>query len=172
MLNIDNPENPVNLPLKLNQTREEIVQLRKDSIQNADSRLFSIGYGRDAKIPFDKMGNHFDGYPMAFVSVPAEKWARYEDTGAYGDFWDWEVNRDIIEWGTEERKIFVLNMPYDVVTDLDPRYSRKFSLAEVNQIEMPTNSYTMKKHGEYAVFVPNELVDTYNDFLPAEMRLP
>jgi len=170
LLKIDNPENPVNQPLKLNQTDEEIEQLRIESIQNAESKLFAIGYGKDAKIPFDKMGDHFDGHPMAFVSVPENKWAKYEGGAAYGDFW--EVNRDIIEWGIQERKLFVSNIPYGVATNPSPSSTRRFTRAEISLIEMPSNGYTVVEHGDFAVFVPNELIDSYNNFLPPELRLP
>jgi hypothetical protein len=168
MLNIDNAENPANIPTKFNQTAEEITQLRKDSIQNPESKLFSLGYGKDAKIPFNEMATRFgDEYKMGLLAMPEEKWAKYGDAQAYGDFW--EVNRDAIEWGIEERKIFVLNIDYGLATRSQASSTRRFTYAELKVIENPINNYTTIENGDYAFFVPDELQDTYKDFLPPEL---
>ena len=172
LLGIDDTNNPVNMPLKLNLSDAEIDQLRKESIQNPDSKLFSIGYGKDAKIPFDKMASNFgDDYKMGFLGMPDSKWTKYGETGAYGDFW--EVNSDVVEWGIEQRKIFVLNVDYDLATDAtNPSSTRRFTYAELKLIERPVNNYTLVNNGEYSFFVPNELLDTYEDFLPPELLIP
>ena len=66
--------------------------------------------------------------------MPDSKWARYNDAKAYGDFW--EVNRDAIEWGIEERKIFVLNIDYDLATNSEnPLSTKQFTYAELELIE-------------------------------------
>ena len=53
---------------------------------------------------------------------------------------------------------------------MNPLATKGFTYAEINLIEMPVNNYTLKKHGEYAVFVPNELIDSYEEFLPLEIQ--
>lgn len=169
MLGIDNPENPVNMQLKLNLMDNEITQLKKESIQNPNSRLFSIGYGKDAPIPFNKFAEHFgDDYKMSFLGVSDTNWQRFDNAKAYGDFW--KFNSDAIEWGIEERKIFILNVPYDLATNPSPSSTKRFSLAEIRLIEMPANSYTRIEKGEYSFFVPNELLDSYEDYLPPELK--
>ncbi len=172
VLGIEDLENPVNVPLKFNLPNTEIKQLMGESIQNPDSKLFSIGYGKDAEIPFDKMANRFgDEYKMSFLSMPDSKWAKYNEARAYGDFW--EVNSDAIEWGIEERKIFVLNVDYDLAADSsNPLSTRRFTYAELKLIENPVNNYTMVTNGKYSFFVPNELLDTYENFLPPELLKP
>jgi hypothetical protein len=169
LLDIDDPQNPVNMSLKFNLPDEEIEQIRGESVQNPDSKLFSIGYGRDAKIPFDEMANRFgDEYEMSFLSMSDSKWAQYGDAKAYGDFW--EVNSDAIEWGIDERKIFVLNVDYNLASDAsNPSSTRRFTYAELKLVENPKNNYTIIQNGEYSFFVPDELLDTYENFLPPEL---
>jgi hypothetical protein len=171
MLNIDDPNNPVNMPLKFNLSGSEITELRRESIQNPDSKLFSIGYGKDAQIPFGEMANRFSDYEMSYLSMPDSQWTQYAESGAYGDFW--EVNSDAIEWGMEERKIFVLNVDYNLATNpANPLATSRFTYGELRLIEKPTNNYTMVTSGEYSFFVPNELLDQYKDFLPPELLTP
>jgi hypothetical protein len=171
LLDIDDLANPVNLPLKFNYDYEEIETIRKELIANPDSKLFSIGYGRDAKIPFDKMANNFEGHPMTFLSVPETRWEVFSKEKAYGDFW--AINTDAIEWGIEERKIFVLNVNYKNASDeLNPLATRRFTFAELKIIERPKNNYTLIANGEYSFFVPNELLDTYKSYLPSELLNP
>ena len=38
--------------------------------------------------------------------------------------------------------------------------------------ENPINNYSLFKNGEYSFFVPDELIDTYEDFLPPELLMP
>ena len=61
---------------------------------------------------------------------------------------------------------------YDLATKASASSTRRFTLAEIRLIEMSPNGYSLIKDGDYALFVPNELLDTYNDFLPPELRLP
>jgi hypothetical protein len=53
-----------------------------------------------------------------------------------------------------------------------PSSTRRFTYAELKVIEAPTSNYTTIENGEYAFFVPNELLDTYKDFLPPELLGP
>ena len=166
LLEIDNPENPVNMPLKLNLSDAEITDDARASILNPDSKLFSIGYGESAEIPYDELATHFGpDYKMSYFSLTDERWAKYKDADAMGDFW--QVNREAIEWGIEERKIFILNVDYDLATNqFDDISSGKFTFAEIRTIEFPENDYTVIRNGEHAFFVPDELLDSYQSYLP------
>ncbi len=170
LLGVEDPANPVNMHLKFKLSEAEITELRRQSIQNPDSPLFSIGYGRDAEIPFGEMANKFDNYPMSFLDMPASEWKKYEDAGAYGDFW--EINSDAIEWAMEERKIFVLNVNYELATrSTDPNATRRFTYAELKLIDKIDDGYTLVPYGKYSFLVPDEHLDDFEDFVPVELLM-
>lgn len=105
---------------------------------------------------------------MSFLGLSDTNWQRFDNAQAYGDFW--ELNSDAIEWGVEERKIFILNIPYDLASNPSPSSTKRFTNAEIHLIEMPGNSYTRIDKGEHSFFVPNELLSSYQDYLPPELK--
>ena len=60
-----------------------------------------------------------------------------------------------------------------MATDMSNALSTKrFTYAELKLIEAPSSNYTIVKNEKYSFFVPNELLDTYKDFLPPELLTP
>lgn len=158
ILGIESKENPVNHPrVKLNFTEAEIKNLLKESIVNPDSNVVVLGYGADSAKPYFILGEEITG---SYLSLTPETWMPFENARA--TFWT-DLNMPFVEMAIENRKIFIFNVEYDVITD--PANVRRFSLPELRLIELEKNNYVRVKVGEYDAFIPSELLDTYEQYL-------
>jgi hypothetical protein len=151
LLGVADGSNPVNQPLRLNLSAETIDAVAETSVHNPDSVLFSIGFGgRPGVVPYDEVGRR---HGIGYFGATDETWDRFVSFDAMGDFW--QVNSRAIEIAMAERKIFVLNVPYDVASDA----TDSFTSAELRLIE--TGDYELRTVGDVDILVPNELLDSY-----------
>jgi hypothetical protein len=158
-LGIDDLSNPVNHSLqKLDLTESKIAEILKDSAKNADSNIVVLGYGRGASIPYYKLGEELKA---CFLSLSEAAWAPFANARA--NFWT-QINAPFIEKSIADRKIFLFNVDYDVITD--PGNIERFSLPELRLIEQVKNDYVQVPVGEYTAFVPAEMMDTFD---PADL---
>ncbi len=144
-----------------------MAQLFKESVYNPESRLFAIGFYDGADIPYTDFATHFgDPYKMSYFSAPDAVWTKFKGAGAYGDFW--QGNSAAIEWGIQERKIFILNVS-QTITD---RRTSTYTFAEMKLLGLPESNYIRVplKGGEYEAFIPAELIDQYDYYLPPALR--
>jgi len=63
--------------------------------------------------------------------------------------------------------MFLFNVNYDVI--VDSVNADRFSLPELRLIEMEINNYVSVPIGDYTAYVPIELLDTYQQYLPASL---
>jgi len=157
-LGIENPENPVNHPLvKLNLTEAELNNILTQSIKNPDSKVVVLGYGRDIIKPYYSLGDEING---SYLSLSPDEWAPFENAKA--NFW-MDVNAPFIETAIENRKIFLFNVNKNTI--IDPLNAGRFSLPELKLIELPSNDYVRVEFGQYDLFVPQELQESYLEYL-------
>ncbi|MBN2118143.1 MAG: hypothetical protein JW730_16320 [Anaerolineales bacterium] len=151
LLKIDDPRNPVNLPSTLDLSDAKIRELWEGAINNPESDEYVIGYfGGDNVIPYNKLANDRNA---TFFSMEESV---YRDTGFKKDTGDfWNVNREAIMYGVDERKTFVLNVKLDRVLS-NPE---KTTYAEVQLILHPGNNYVVIEGDEYDMLVPAELLN-------------
>jgi hypothetical protein len=162
MLGIESADNPVNHPLvKLNLTEAELDKIKTESLIRPDSNVVVLGYGNGVAKPYYVLGEEVKG---SYLSLSAEAWAPFENARA--NFWK-DINAPVIEEAIEDRKVFLFNVEYDVITN--PRNSERFSLPELRLIELEKNNYVKVPVEEYTAFVPIELLDTYDQYLPANL---
>jgi hypothetical protein len=155
MLGIDNPQSPVNQPrVKLNLTEAELNKIRTESLKNPDSKVVVLGYGNGTEKPYYELGEEVTG---SYLSLSTEAWAPFEN--ARSNFWT-DINAPVIEGAIEDRKVFLFNVEYDVITN--PRNAERFSLPELRLIELEKNNYVKVAVGEYTAFVPREMMDTFD----------
>jgi hypothetical protein len=93
-----------------------------------------------------------------------EAWKPFAEAKA--NFWT-DVNSPFLEKAIEDRKIFLFNIETKVIED--PANIRRFSLPELRLIEMEKNNYVQVPVGQYSAFVPIELLDTFEQYLPANL---
>jgi hypothetical protein len=154
-LGIDNLGNPVNHPLlQLNLTEAEVQNILEKSIKNPNSKVVVLGYGGGVAKPYYKLGDEIEG---CYLSLSDEAWAPFDQARA--NFWA-QINAPFLEKAIENRKIFLFNVEYDVITN--PRNVERFSLPELRLIEQAKNNYVQVPVGEYTAFVPAELIDTFD----------
>lgn len=162
-LGIDNLKNPVNHPLmQLNLTKDELNNILEKSIVNPDSKVVVLGYGSNVARPYYQLGEDIKG---CYLSLSKEAWAPFDNARA--NFWT-DINAPFLEKAIKERKVFLFNIESDVIKD--PKNIERFSLPELNLIEMTKNNYVEVPVKEgYTAFVPSELLETYEEYLPVNL---
>jgi hypothetical protein len=162
VLGIEDPNNPVNHPyIKLNLTEAEINHVLAQSIKNPNSKVVVLGYGNGSTKPYFILGDEING---SFLSLGSEAWMPFENARA-NFFLD--VNAPFIEMAIENRKIFLFNVEYNEL--INPANARRFSLPELRLIELQKNNYRQVPVGKYTAFIPAELLNTYEQYLPAQL---
>jgi hypothetical protein len=151
LLGIADRENPVNRSLAFHLSDDTIQAVAETSVHNPDSPLFAVGFSQGAGvIPYDSFGERFD---TSYFRAPDGTYQRFADSGALGDFW--QINARAIEQAMADRKIFVLNVPFEDAASA----ARSSTLAELSLIL--TGDYVRKTVAGYDFLVPVELADTY-----------
>ena len=162
VLGIENPVNPVNHPLvNLKLTEADLDNILTQSIVRPDSKVVVLGYGGGSAKPYYTLSDEIKG---CHISLSAETWAPFENARA--NFWA-DINAPFLEKAIEDRKIFLFNIEHKVITN--PRNAERFSLPELRFIELEKNNYVNVPVGEYTAFIPIELLDTYEQYLPASL---
>ncbi|MFT3895054.1 MAG: hypothetical protein QM730_25800 [Anaerolineales bacterium] len=122
-LGIENPESPANKPLiNIRLTEVELNKILSDSIKNPNSKVVVLGYGNGNK-PYFVLGDEING---SYLSLDTVAWEPFENARA--NFLT-DINIPFIEMAIENRKVFVFNIEYDVITN--PRNAGRFSLPEL-----------------------------------------
>lgn len=161
-LGINSIDNPVNHPLmKLDLTKDELNNVLTKSTVRPNSKIVVLGYGNGCAKPYYALSEEIKG---CHLSLSSEDWAPFDSAKA--NFWT-DMNAPFIEKAIEDRKIFLFNIESDVI--LDPANVRRFSLPELRLIEIKKNNYVQLPIGEYNAFVPIELLDEYEQHLPAKL---
>ena len=150
LLGIADPSNPVNRPLVFNLSDDTIQAVAETSVHNPESPLFAIGFSSRVELPYDEFAIQ---HGTAFFASPSLTYDRFVNSDALGDFW--QVNARAIEEAMAERKIFVLNVPFEAATEA----MSSSTLSEVTLILK--GDYVRRTVGGRDLLVPVELVDEY-----------
>jgi len=162
VLGIEDPVSPVNHPLvSLNLTPADLDNILLQSIKRPDSNIVVLGYGKGVPKPYYTLSDEIEG---CHLSLSSNTWSPFENAKA--NFWT-RINTPFIENAIENRKMFLFNINYDEI--VDPVNVDRFSLPELRLIEMETNNYVSVPVGDYTAYVPIELLDTYEQYLPASL---
>jgi hypothetical protein len=121
-----------------------------------------LGFGGGVEKPYYVLSDEIGG---CHLSLSGEDWAPYDNARA--NFLR-DINIPFIEKGIEERKVFLFNIDKKVI--VDPKNIERFSLPELRLIELQKNNYVQVPVKDYTAYVPVELIDTYEQFLPASLR--
>lgn len=153
VLGISDPKNPVNFDLaKMDLPQSELDRILKDCVVRPESDVVVLGYGKGCNIPYYELSNKIEA---CNISLSATDWAPFDQARA--NFWT-DINAPFIEKAVDERKVFLFNINYDVITDIDN--VERFSLPELRLIEMAGNNYSPVPMGEYVAFFPTEMLES------------
>ena len=162
LLGIEDPINPVNHALaSLNLTHADLDNILLQSIKRPESSVVVLGYGKGVAKPYFTLSDEING---CHLSLSSDVWSPFENAKA--NFWT-GINAPFIEKAIENRKVFLFNINYDEI--VDAVNVDRFSLPELRLIEMEINNYVSVPVGDYAAYVPIELLDTYEQYLPASL---
>jgi hypothetical protein len=139
------------------------VEQNKDKLDTLESRLFVIGFIKDTSEPYYDLAERLSK-PAAYFRND-ELWKKYHEANALGDYW--QIIRYVIEKAIEQRKIFISNVPINIIEDR--KNSHKITLAEARLIGFPNCKYMHYTKQNYEIFVPKELEFTHKSYLPNEL---